>query len=200
MLRWSSIARHCPRRKGWPGEVPRRGAGNPGRTSARLGQATGRVWIGCAGGSWRRRSAGVPPGWPPWPARARRPWGGGATARQDLRCTRAIGARTPSLAVAATMHNFSVASLVALSQHSEGFEWMLLDAIARDRLLAASAFAEGLSGQGIWRRRCARCATATVDGASPVARSHAVCRGQPTSSPRAWRCASPARNPNWVSR
>ncbi|MEQ4305045.1 acyl-CoA dehydrogenase [Plantactinospora sp. B6F1] len=75
--------------------------------------------------------------------------GTGATAREAVRCTRAIGSRSPSLAVAATMHNFSVASLVALSSRSEGFEWMLLDAVARDRLLVASAFAEGRTAQGI---------------------------------------------------
>lgn len=75
--------------------------------------------------------------------------GAGATAREALHCTRAIGARSPSLGVAATMHNFSVASLVALCARSEGLEWMLLDAIARDRLLVASAFAEGRSGQGV---------------------------------------------------
>lgn len=75
--------------------------------------------------------------------------GQGATAQQALRCTRAIGSRSPSLGVAATMHNFSVASLVALCERSTGMEWMLLDAIARDRLLVASAFAEGRSGQGV---------------------------------------------------
>jgi alkylation response protein AidB-like acyl-CoA dehydrogenase len=75
--------------------------------------------------------------------------GTGATAVDALRCTRAIGTRSPSLGVAATMHNFSVASLVALCERSDGLEWMLLDAIARDRLLVASAFAEGRTGQGI---------------------------------------------------
>ncbi|MEU0108426.1 acyl-CoA dehydrogenase family protein [Streptomyces sp. NPDC006251] len=73
----------------------------------------------------------------------------GATALEAVRCTRAVGVRSPSLAVATTMHNFSVASLVALARHSEGFEWMLLDAVARDRLLVASAFAEGNTNQGI---------------------------------------------------
>src|SRR5688500_9021551 len=75
----------------------------------------------------------------------------GASAVDAVRCTRAIGARSPSLAVAATMHNFSVASLVALADRAEGFEWMLVDAIARDRLLVSSAFAEGRSGQNILR-------------------------------------------------
>ncbi|MCP3803319.1 acyl-CoA/acyl-ACP dehydrogenase [Allokutzneria sp. A3M-2-11 16] len=75
----------------------------------------------------------------------------GLSALAALSATRAIAARSPSLAVAATMHNFSVASLVALAERSEGFEWMLIDAIARDRLLVASAFAEGRTGQNILR-------------------------------------------------
>ncbi|MEV7617172.1 acyl-CoA dehydrogenase family protein [Streptomyces sp. NPDC089799] len=73
----------------------------------------------------------------------------GASARASVQCTRALGTRSPSLAVAATMHNFSVASLVEVAHHSDGFEWMLLDAIANDRLLLSSAFAEGRSGQGV---------------------------------------------------
>lgn len=75
--------------------------------------------------------------------------GSGATAYDAVRCARAIGSRSPSLGVATTMHHFSVASLVALASHSDGFEWMLLDGIANDRLLVSSAFAEGRSGQGI---------------------------------------------------
>lgn len=75
--------------------------------------------------------------------------GGGASARDAVRVTRAIGSRSPSLAIAATMHNFSVASLAALAHHSEGFEWMLLDAIANDRLLVSSGFAEGAPGRGV---------------------------------------------------
>ncbi|MEV6975317.1 acyl-CoA dehydrogenase family protein [Kitasatospora sp. NPDC093806] len=77
--------------------------------------------------------------------------GGGATALEAVRVTRAIGAVSPSLAVAATMHNFSVASLVALlgSADATGLEWLLIEGIARDRLLVASGFAEGRAGQGI---------------------------------------------------
>ncbi|TWP50895.1 acyl-CoA dehydrogenase [Lentzea tibetensis] len=77
--------------------------------------------------------------------------GTGASAVDAVRCTRAIGARSPSLAIAATMHNFSVASLVALAERSDGCEWMLIDAVANDRLLMSSAFAEGRSGQNILR-------------------------------------------------
>ncbi|MTD53770.1 acyl-CoA dehydrogenase [Amycolatopsis sp. RM579] len=73
----------------------------------------------------------------------------GADPVQAVRVQRAIGARSPSLAVATTMHHFSVASLVETGKRSTGFEWMLLEAIARDRLLVASGFAEGRTGQGI---------------------------------------------------
>ncbi|WP_432092894.1 acyl-CoA dehydrogenase family protein [Streptomyces sp. bgisy100] len=77
--------------------------------------------------------------------------GAGANALEAVRVARALGALSPSLAVAATMHNFSVASLVALvgSADAGGLEWLLVEGIARDRLLVASGFAEGRAGQGI---------------------------------------------------
>jgi alkylation response protein AidB-like acyl-CoA dehydrogenase len=75
--------------------------------------------------------------------------GSGAGARDAVRCTRAIAARSPSLAVAATMHNFSLATLVTLAAASTGFEWLVLDAVARDHRLMCSAFAEGRTGQGV---------------------------------------------------
>ncbi|WP_308427863.1 acyl-CoA dehydrogenase family protein [Streptomyces roseolilacinus] len=77
--------------------------------------------------------------------------GGGASALDAVRVGRALGAVSPSLGVAAAMHNFSVASLVALvaSEDASGLEWMLIEAIARDRLLVASGFAEGRTGAGI---------------------------------------------------
>lgn len=74
--------------------------------------------------------------------------GAGATALEAVHCVRALGTLAPSLSVATTMHNFSVAALVSVEDNFEGFEWMILDAIANDRLLMSSAFAEGLSGQG----------------------------------------------------
>jgi alkylation response protein AidB-like acyl-CoA dehydrogenase len=77
--------------------------------------------------------------------------GRGVGAREAVGLTRAIGARSPSLAVGVTMHNFSVASLVEVAARSDGFEWMLLDGIARDQRLVCSAFAEGRSGQNILR-------------------------------------------------
>ncbi|MEA2450007.1 MAG: hypothetical protein QOG63_1939 [Thermoleophilaceae bacterium] len=73
----------------------------------------------------------------------------GADAVDAVRVQRAIGARAPSLAVATTMHHFSVATLVELSRRSSGFEWLLLEAIATKRQLVASGFAEGRPGQGI---------------------------------------------------
>ncbi|GGO03323.1 oxidoreductase [Microbispora rosea subsp. aerata] len=73
----------------------------------------------------------------------------GATPLQAVRVHRALGSRSPSLAIAATMHGFSVAGLVEVSQTSTGFEWMLLEGIARENLLLASAFAEGRTGAPI---------------------------------------------------
>ncbi|MEV5973468.1 acyl-CoA dehydrogenase family protein [Streptomyces sp. NPDC051921] len=77
--------------------------------------------------------------------------GGGATALEAVRVARALGALSPSLAVATAMHNFSVASLVALvaSSDASGLEWMLIEGIARDRLLVASGFAEGRTGASV---------------------------------------------------
>jgi alkylation response protein AidB-like acyl-CoA dehydrogenase len=73
----------------------------------------------------------------------------GASAVQAVRVQRALASRSPSLAVATTMHHFSVASLIEAAARSQGFEWMLLEAIARDGLLLASGFAEGRTGQAI---------------------------------------------------
>ncbi|WP_193059087.1 MULTISPECIES: acyl-CoA dehydrogenase family protein [unclassified Pseudomonas] len=61
----------------------------------------------------------------------------------------ALGTRSPSLAVASTMHQFSVASLLALTQNGGGAEGLLLAAVAQKRLLLSSGFAEGNSGAGI---------------------------------------------------
>ncbi|MDQ1642062.1 MAG: hypothetical protein QOJ90_1413 [Actinomycetota bacterium] len=75
--------------------------------------------------------------------------GRGASALEAIRVQRAIGSRSPSLAVATTMHHFSVASLVALSEVSHGMEWMMLEGIATNSLLVASGFSEGRPGGGI---------------------------------------------------
>ncbi|WP_280272617.1 acyl-CoA dehydrogenase [Nocardia wallacei] len=78
----------------------------------------------------------------------RRHGGLGASAYQALHCTRALGSIAPSLAVAVTMHNFSVAALNSIEEHFDGVEWMVLDAVANDGLFMSSGFAEGRSGQG----------------------------------------------------
>ncbi|MEU1205452.1 acyl-CoA dehydrogenase family protein [Nocardia sp. NPDC005825] len=68
--------------------------------------------------------------------------GKGATALDAVRVQRALGARSPSLAIASTMHHFSVSSLVLLAE-AGGKEWLLLEAIAKGNMLVASGFAEG---------------------------------------------------------
>ncbi|MFJ4674343.1 acyl-CoA dehydrogenase [Kitasatospora sp. NPDC088783] len=75
--------------------------------------------------------------------------GAGASALQAVRVQRAVGARCPSLAVATTMHHFSVAGLVEAAEYSDGPEGMLLETVAKQRLLVASAFAEGRPGRNI---------------------------------------------------
>lgn len=77
--------------------------------------------------------------------------GSGATPREALQVTRAIGATAPSLAVASTMHHFSVATIFTLAEslRSSGVEWALLEGIATQNLLVSSGFAEGNPGQGI---------------------------------------------------
>jgi alkylation response protein AidB-like acyl-CoA dehydrogenase len=77
--------------------------------------------------------------------------GSGATPLQAVAVTRALAASAPSLAVATTMHHFSVATLFSLadSLQSGGVEWALLEGIVEQRLLVASGFAEGRPGRGI---------------------------------------------------
>ena len=77
--------------------------------------------------------------------------GKGATPLQAVRIQCAIGNRAPSLAIATTMHHFSVATLVEMVEQKagSGFEWMLLEGIAKQKLYLASGFAEGRSGLGI---------------------------------------------------
>jgi len=75
--------------------------------------------------------------------------GRGASALDAVRVQRAVGSRSPSLAVATTMHHFSAATLVELWERDHGIEWMLLQAVAQQGLLLASGFAEGVRGQGV---------------------------------------------------
>ena len=73
----------------------------------------------------------------------------GLSAVEAVRLHRALGSLSPSLAVAVTMHNFSIATLVEVSRNSDGMEFFLLEAVAQDNRLVASGFAEGRPGQGI---------------------------------------------------
>lgn len=77
--------------------------------------------------------------------------GVGAAPLDALRVQFAVGSRAPSLAIATTMHHFSVATIVEMvaMKLGSGFEWMLLEAIAKQKLLVASGFAEGRSGASI---------------------------------------------------
>jgi alkylation response protein AidB-like acyl-CoA dehydrogenase len=88
--------------------------------------------------------------------------GAGASALDAIRAQRAIGARSPSLAVATTMHHFSMATLVALSEAGNGFEWMLMEAVASNAQLLASGFAEGRPDSGILQPTMS--AVETADG------------------------------------
>lgn len=75
----------------------------------------------------------------------------GATPLQAVRIQRAIASRAPSLAIATAMHHFSVATIVEMvgDDGGTGFEWMLLEGIARQKLYVASGFAEGQAGKSI---------------------------------------------------
>ncbi|TDR45631.1 alkylation response protein AidB-like acyl-CoA dehydrogenase [Tahibacter aquaticus] len=75
--------------------------------------------------------------------------GKGLSARELVMVQRALGALSPSLAIAINMHQFSVATLVEMAKTTSGVEWMLLQAIAEGRMLVASAFAEGAAGASI---------------------------------------------------
>lgn len=75
----------------------------------------------------------------------------GATPVEAVRIQRAIASRAPSLAIATTMHHFSVATIVEMIAQASGtgLEWMLLEEIAEQNLYMASGFAEGKTGTGI---------------------------------------------------
>lgn len=76
--------------------------------------------------------------------------GHGADPVQGIQVQRALASRSPSLAVATTMHHFSTAGLVELWHVEKGMEALLLQAIAGENKLLASGFAEGVRGQGIF--------------------------------------------------
>jgi len=75
--------------------------------------------------------------------------GRGASPLEALRAQRAIGCRAPSLAVATTMHHFTIASLMEINPEDPGLEGDLLESIAHGNLYVASGFAEGKTGTSI---------------------------------------------------
>ncbi len=76
----------------------------------------------------------------------------GATPLDAIRIQRAVASRSPSLAVASTMHHFSVATLaeMAAAPASAGTEWLVLEGVAQQKLYVASGFAEGRTGTSIF--------------------------------------------------
>lgn len=104
--------------------------------------------------------------------------GRGAPASAAVRIQRAIGSRSPSLAIASTMHHFSVASLMAAHEQTGGLVSLLLEAIATHRQLLASGFAEGRTGSGVFEPTVAARrspAGVVIDGVKkPCSLSHSM--------------------------
>ena len=74
--------------------------------------------------------------------------GKGASAVEAIQIQRAVGSRAPSLAIAMTMHNFSVATLVEYCFYGD-YTVNILKDISAGQLLVASGFAEGRTGISI---------------------------------------------------
>lgn len=74
--------------------------------------------------------------------------GKGASPLEAIQIHRAVASRAPSLAVAMTMHNFSVATLVEYLFYGN-YTVELLQQISGGQLLVASGFAEGRTGTSI---------------------------------------------------
>ncbi len=75
--------------------------------------------------------------------------GRGASPLQAVRAQRAIACRAPSLAVATTMHHFTIATVLEANPDDPGQEAELLETVARGNLYVASGFAEGRTGVSI---------------------------------------------------
>jgi len=75
--------------------------------------------------------------------------GRGASPLQALQAQRAIACRAPSLAVATTMHHFTIATLMEIYHEDPGAVEDLLESVARGNLYVASGFAEGKPGTSI---------------------------------------------------
>lgn len=71
---------------------------------------------------------------------------------QAARVVRVLGSLSPSLAVATAMHHFSIGTLFGITEsfaRGSALDDLLLKRVAEERMLVASGFAEGRSGQGI---------------------------------------------------
>ncbi|MDQ1015498.1 acyl-CoA dehydrogenase family protein [Streptomyces afghaniensis] len=71
---------------------------------------------------------------------------------QAARVVRVLGSLSPSLAVATAMHHFSIGTLFGITEsfaRGSDLDDLLLKRVAEERMLVASGFAEGRSGQGI---------------------------------------------------
>jgi alkylation response protein AidB-like acyl-CoA dehydrogenase len=75
--------------------------------------------------------------------------GRGASPLQALQVQRAIACRAPSLAVATTMHHFTIATLLEIYHEDPGAVAYLLESVAGENLYVASGFAEGKPGTSI---------------------------------------------------
>ncbi|ONI92995.1 hypothetical protein ALI22I_00750 [Saccharothrix sp. ALI-22-I] len=77
--------------------------------------------------------------------------GRGVGLRDGVRIQRALATRSPSLAVATTMHHFSVASMMDFEGEGTGMEWLVAEAVSRNSLLIASGAAESAPDSTIVR-------------------------------------------------
>lgn len=68
---------------------------------------------------------------------------------EAIQIHRAVASRTPSLAIAMTMHNFCVATLKEFLFYNNNYTVELLQQISGGQLLVASGFAEGRTGTSI---------------------------------------------------
>jgi alkylation response protein AidB-like acyl-CoA dehydrogenase len=75
--------------------------------------------------------------------------GRGASPLQAVRAQRAIASRSPSLAVATTMHHFTLATLIEIDSDEPTVEEELLARVAQNNLYVGSGFAEGRTGASI---------------------------------------------------
>jgi alkylation response protein AidB-like acyl-CoA dehydrogenase len=101
--------------------------------------------------------------------------GKGASPLDAVRIHRALGARSPSTAIVATMHNFSIATLVEFNVFGGGDEssLTLVAGVAEHNMLMASGFAEGRPGTNILAATMV--ARATPDGGWFISGSKKPC-------------------------